>query len=313
MEYGIIVIKPDGLQERIDYLVEKEICAVELKVVLSYVHKFTYDQVQTIFTTTAFGKEEYYTYLAAGNMKVILVQGDYAIAKLRSIKYSIRKQFCCEKNMKNLLHTSDTGNEYKLQFQQLFPMLKYDEYPLFANMHVPFDEHMEQKVLEEKVYISGIIIDQNNIKNAYEKLRCLSSGMIGIRGRFEYANRILSAICYLDVQDNWYAKVQNMKFSKITIKDFSKNVKEVNGICIIDYQPFLFYNHDIISGLKTVGVDGFKVFDSRYSIEQIEKIRYFVQYRYKMLFTGGSSFVDKSLLTIDQETFENLSKRIRIG
>jgi len=102
MEYGIIVIKPDGLQERIDYLVEKEICAVELKVVLSYVHKFTYDQVQTIFTTTAFGKEEYYTYLAAGNMKVILVQGDYAIAKLRSIKYSMWSTKCKKRAKSNM-------------------------------------------------------------------------------------------------------------------------------------------------------------------------------------------------------------------
>lgn len=310
MEYGILVIKPDGLDQSIVEVIEKELDNNELKVIASYSLKLTEKEAEKIFNTNAFDPDAYYSYLCSGALKILLVQGSFAISKLQKIKYKVRTFFHCDKCMKNLLHTSDTGNEYKFQFQMLFPNLRYEEYPLFADMHIPLEKHL---ISGKHTNPGGIVIDSNNLKELKHKFALPYSGLIGVKTDCRWYQHSIPIICYIRSTDDWCYKLHNLTTSPVSAEQYIQDAALINGVCIVDYLPFEMFSHELVSELKDMGIGGFKVFDLRYSLQQIERVRYFVQYRYKLLYTGGSNSFDGSLLTVDQEMYQRLLNKLKYG
>ena len=305
MEYGILVIKPDGMEPYIRNLIIDKLQTAKLEVIESYTQKLSYYQAREMFFTSAFDVSEYYSYLSSGNMQILLVKGDYAISKLRNIKYEIRENFLCEKSMKNILHTCDTGNEYKMQFTKLFSHLRYEEHLLFADMHVPLEKYIKQINSNQWLQAKGIIIRDKELKQDLRDLPCSPNDLVGIKAECEFEGKTISIICYFRTQEQWYLKAKHLAVGDDTSIDmFVRTANDVKGVCIIDYLPFPFFEHSTVASLKERGVRGFKVFDSRYSLEQIERIKYFVQYKYKMLYTGGSNSLD--MMTIDQEIYQRV-------
>lgn len=313
MEYGILVIKPDGMNQYVKQLLEEELHAFDLSVVESYSERITQHQARKIFSTNAFDEEKYYSYLSGGSIQISLIKGDYAISKLRDIKYKIRKKFLCEKSMKNILHTSDTGNEYRIQLERLFPNLKYQDYRLYADLHVPLKMYMLQKNNTYWKEQDAIVIEQGELNSNLQNFNYFKKGLIGIKTECVFKGKTIPIISYLKEQEDWYKKAQQLIMSDVVIDKFMETVMEVESICIVDYLPFEFYEHSSVSELQQCGVRGFKIFDWRYSMQQIERIRYFVQYKYKMLITGGSNSLDEKLLTIDQELYEKMVSKLKDG
>lgn len=311
MEHGIIVIKPDGVMQNIIPLVQVKLQEYNLRIINSYTCKLSYGQAVDIFNSNAFNQDEFYAYLSSGPIEIWLVKGDFAIFKLQKIKYEIRKNFLCEKEMKNLLHTSDTGNEYKFQFNKLFPDLLYDDYPLYADLHISFERFV--KIYKKLNTLSriGIIIEQSQLKNAYVlDSRFPKDSLIGIKIGCTYQGKKLSLIGYFLSKDEWIYKARSLTNSK-SVQDISHSIIDAGGVCIADYVPYSYFDHSFVMRLKEYGVKGFKVFDLRYSINQIERVRYFVQYKYKMLYTGGSNSFDCMPLTIDKIIYQKLVSEIK--
>lgn len=306
MEHGILVIKPDGTDYFIKKTIEDKIVKANLNIIEEYQAKLTFSQAREFFNTNSFDETEYYSYLSGGDMIFFLIRGDYAISKLRNIKYEIRKKNFCQKSMKNLVHTCDTGNEYKNQLAFFFPNYNYVDYKLYADLHIPLQKYLTDFPNNASNSPNGIIINLNILNQKLCTISFPKQGLIGIRTYCKFGCIKIPLICYLKPTDDWYCKSLNLLGNNSKIESFCQKVKEINGLCIVDYIPFRFWSHDFVSQLKQIGVDGFKIYDLRYSSEQLEKIKYFVEYRYKMLFTGGSNSSDMLPLTIDQEIYEKI-------
>lgn len=307
MEHGILVVKPDGNTPIINAQIEAALHEANLKIIEQFSLKFTFEQAKNIFSTTTYCYDDYYSYLSSDYVQIMLIRGNYAISKLQEIKYAIRRSNMCEKNMRNLIHTSDTGNEYKLQFQKLFPHLKYNNYLLFADLHIPY--FWLRHDVKELPQHGGIIINSDDFQEAC-RYNFPPNMLIGIRTNCCYSNYNLPIISYFLANADWRYRGKQLLFNNTSLNKLVKKTKEIGGVCIVDYMPFPFFSHETVSNIKNLGVSGFKVFDLRYSLSQIEKIRYYVKYKYKMLATGGTNPIDGSVLTVDQEIYSQLVSRI---
>ena len=67
--------------------------------------------------------EEYIAYLREGPSRAIVVRGRQATWKCRRLKSELRKELNCSSH-RNLVHSTEPGNEYDEQFRRLFPELE---------------------------------------------------------------------------------------------------------------------------------------------------------------------------------------------
>lgn len=299
MEHGILVVKPDGLTMGINETLQEYLTDAKLELVSSYVTRLSFETAKKTFYTSVFDRNIYYDYLCSGKVYIALLKGNYAISKLRDIKYKIRKFYNCEKTMTNLLHTSDTANEYKSQLEVLFPDHNYYDYKLYGDLHVLYkDRSVIPKHLEHRV---ALIF--NDVRSFYNNLRYVSKeSLIGIRSKFCYGDIEIPVIGYFAFNKGLFAVFEMVKTNELA--EYVQAVHKYDGLTIVDYVPYEIYSREFVLGLKSIGVDGFKLYDDRYTLKQIEFLRYLVQYKNKMLYTGGSYDSGPPLsLTIDEETF----------
>lgn len=150
MEHSILIIKPDGVQKNIydNICIELKRESLLIKKEKKKVLKF--DIVYNNFNSK-FEKYEYSKYLSSGVCHAILVYGENAAHKCRLIKYRIRNKYKINsEDMKNLLHNSDPGKEYTLQFPIFFEELTLHNYPIYADMLVNIEHFKNAKEMNAK-------------------------------------------------------------------------------------------------------------------------------------------------------------------
>lgn len=134
VEHVLALIKPDGVDARIEAVFRELATAYGLTVIRRRTITLTVAEV-----TRAFHKNsaEYIAYMASGPSVALLLRGRYAHAHLARIKKAIRRRFAVTwRDTRNLLHHAEPGGEHFDQLALCFPELAALRYTAYADLDV---------------------------------------------------------------------------------------------------------------------------------------------------------------------------------
>lgn len=318
-EYGIVVLKPDGIERGVLGLLVSMLEENNLSLITTKeIHMKYEDVIKTI--RTRFDNDKYAKYMSKSKVIALLVYGEYAVGKLIDIKQTIRGKFGLSSNdMKNLIHSPDCGNEYYEHFNYLFPELSVAQYGLYADVTVKqcdTDEETLGKLhkLNETSSLSvvGILFEYGKNSSLIQTYNA-SPGknlqlLAGIVKECVYKNENMNFIGYLP------PKNQTITFDQNDILDDSAEcfiswVKRNRGVCILDYRPFNSDSEQLIINLKDEGIDGAVVYDPRFSQEEMAQLEVIVEDDLGLLLTGGTNgCLAIGELAVDRTTFDKFTK-----
>ena len=130
-EHALLIVKPDGKRHpEFPRMLDRRLAELSLRQVATRDLLLSRDQARTFWREG--DVEEYVAYLREGPSRAIVVRGRQATWKCRRLKSELRKAFHCS-SYRNLIHSTEPGNEYEEQFQRLFPDLNVDEYGVFID------------------------------------------------------------------------------------------------------------------------------------------------------------------------------------
>ena len=130
-EHALLIVKPDGVRHpEFPRMLDRRLAELSLRQVAARDLVLSRDQARTFWREG--DVEEYVAYLREGPSRAIVVRGRQATWKCRRLKSELRKAFHCD-SYRNLIHSTEPGNEYEEQFQRLFPELNVDGHGVFID------------------------------------------------------------------------------------------------------------------------------------------------------------------------------------
>ena len=130
-EHALLIVKPDGVRHsRFMGLLDQRLADLSLRQVATRELLLSRDQARTFWREG--DVEEYVAYLREGPSRAILVRGRQATRQCRLLKSELRKELNC-RSYRNLIHSTEPGNEYEEQFRRLFPELQIEEHGIFID------------------------------------------------------------------------------------------------------------------------------------------------------------------------------------
>ncbi|WDV44730.1 hypothetical protein PV797_14555 [Clostridiaceae bacterium M8S5] len=283
-EYGILIIKPDGNKYAIYEKVKQRILENNLDVVYEKKLKLSKQLVLEKFTSP-FDMDIYSDYLSSDEVTAFLVKGKKTAYNLRKMKIDFRAEHgYTSKDMRNLVHSVDPGNEYYNQFPVFFPELNMIEYSFCADLTITLNcnnnEALNRLDYLDKVsnleYI-GIIDKYNNENDILEKFHKENRSIrtfLGLSKEFEFEGKNIQIIGYLPEN---IKKINNIPeyIKDGNIETFFNWIKLHKGICVLGYLPYHEHSTEYLKKLTKYGLDGVIVYDPRstlYEAEELEDI-----------------------------------------
>ena len=130
-EHALLIVKPDGVQHpEFPWMLDRRLAELSLRQVAARDLVLSSAQARTFWREG--DVEEYVAYLREGPSRAIVVRGRQATWKCRRLKSELRKAFHCN-SYRNLIHSTEPGNEYEEQFQRLFPELNIGGHGVFID------------------------------------------------------------------------------------------------------------------------------------------------------------------------------------
>ncbi|MCY4378117.1 MAG: hypothetical protein OXC31_30520 [Spirochaetaceae bacterium] len=130
-EHALLIVKPDGVRHpEFPRVLERRLAELALHQVATRDVILSRAQARTFWREG--DVEEYVSYPREGTSRAIVVRGSQATWKCRRLKSELRKAFHCT-SYRNLIHSTEPGNEYDEQFRLLFPDLSVDEHGVFID------------------------------------------------------------------------------------------------------------------------------------------------------------------------------------
>lgn len=317
-EFGIAVVKPDGLKKGVLSQLYSEIERNGLKITFQKKVKLQKEDIFQNFITD-FDLDVYADYLSSDCLIVLLVSGDSAAYTLRQIKLSLRKGYgFSSEDMMNLIHTVDHGNEYFYQFRLFFPELCPTKYSGYADMNYTCDIQNDEEILEKLLFIEretnlswlGYIVKSNFKSKAigqfYQMTQYSTLGIIlGLKHKFFLNNNPINLIGYLPP-----ALIELPNLPSIILentKEFIKWITDFGGTVVLDYLPLHQYTLDLLLMLKDQGLRGVVIYDPRRTLHETIQLEDLIECETKMFFSGGTGgILDAAQLSIGKRDFSKL-------
>ncbi|AEV35509.1 hypothetical protein PSE_0997 [Pseudovibrio sp. FO-BEG1] len=151
MEHNIILIKPD--QEKHEWFTESiqdDLVQNSFEIVAVASKQLSEAEFKKCFICK---NSEHLEYMTSGPTTALLFKGHSAVSFGRNYKYKVRKQYATGK-LRNILHSTEPGNEFVVQFELFFPTLNIDDHHQFTDQGVVFD-CLDQRKLEELSKLSS--------------------------------------------------------------------------------------------------------------------------------------------------------------
>lgn len=321
-EHGLAILKPDGVRKGMDEEFIKELDRHDLKIVHVSKRHLSKQQVLESFTSD-FNMDIYADYLSSGEVMGYLVKGHYAGKKLREIKQTIRSRYgYASCNMENLIHTADNGNEYCLQFKQLFPDRDIVQYAKFADMDVRIDGNEQAMIqalrtLNDESNLSwiGVVTSLDTLqhtKNAIKQFKDASlQCLLGVSGRYLVNGEELEMIGYLP-SHLIHTDAEYFSLKKVSsFADFAAWIQRLRGLMVLGYTPTSKITLPLLKELKKHGVAGVTIYDARRDMRQVEDLEDLVEDEARMVFSGGGAgIVRAGEIALDRAEFEVLTKAL---
>jgi len=287
MEHALMLIKPGrhrkGILEELTY----ELNSHKLDICMTKTMHLSREQVEVNFSTLL-NRDEYIDYMTSGLVDVFIIKGIHAIEKAKIIKNKIRKKHMVDSKMiNNLIHSSDEGLEYFLQFTCCFPNVNIKLFTGYADM-LATDEN---KLSSMQAVICDPTVDAHSVKysrffvHSYEVfvnqsiVRCLT-----------YTKRSCNKASFKYVEECVYESKENQGFVAIDL--FGVDNTKI-----------------AIEQLPEKGVIAANVFDSRYCLDDSKDLQEIIN-EYDLISIGGSYMLSNTgLITISENTFTEILKK----
>jgi nucleoside diphosphate kinase len=247
----------------------------------------TKKQVNQSFSTLL-NRNEYNDYLSSGLVDIFIVKGNCAIQKAKEIKNKIRDNYSVNSKMiNNLIHSSDEGLEYYLQFTCCFPEHDIKHFSGYADMLATKGDESE--------LMQSIICDP-------------TVNMINVK-------QLLLLVQPYEIYFN-HSRIQCLLYSKEICHIASFNcieqcveaAKERQGFVAIDLFG-IEVNSPTLSQMQKKGVIAAVAFDSRYCLDYSKDLQEIIEECGLLAIGGSFTLSDFGLITVSENKFiETLKK-----
>ncbi len=301
-EYGLIILKPDGVKKNLIGKLISLIINNKLKII-QIREKMLYESDIYNYFTSPFNSDIYAKYMTSGPIIAILVFGTSAGIKLRNIKAEFRERHgYSSKNMENLVHSADHGNEYNLQFNLLFPEKNICSYSAYADLAVSIDGHdnniiSDIKKIQNDTNLSCIGLKipaerKSNVIDQYYKSTDKELKLIyGITKEFNFMNRNIEIVGYLPFTTEITPNISINSLNS-SISEYIKWIISNGGIPILGYIPYYEIDERFLINLKEQGLCGVHIYDIRRTLYEAEELEDIV-YDNELIYIGGSNGIVK--------------------
>lgn len=222
-----------------------------VQIIREFYKKFTYSELKGAYYSSFVEEEEYLNYLSSDKMYVMLACGQYCYYVTRNTKHKIREYYGLDnKELKNLLHTSDDSVEFYLQ------------YLLCKELH--------DLDLDKKGYANLFITDANCMyMRNYEKKALIKQNIYQL-DKFNDDYNFYGFVSQIEEKGNKKASIINYIISE---EDLIKNhsFKIINFFHdLLDKQKLLMYNQIGVRGVL-LNCENTDIKDAEIIFEMIEE------------------------------------------
>lgn len=159
MEHNMILVKPDvSNQERYVEAISADLLEGGYEIVATRYKQLSSKEFEDCFICK---NSQHLAYMTSGPIAAILYRGHSAVGFGRSYKFQFRKQHSTDK-LKNILHSTEPGNEFAAQFELFFSNLNITDYHQFADQGVCLGDLNEVQPRELPSLASFNLIAANN-------------------------------------------------------------------------------------------------------------------------------------------------------
>ena len=251
VEYSLIMIKPGFATNEIITQIKKIFLDEGVQIIREFYKKFTYSELKGAYYSSFVEEEEYLNYLSSDKMYVMLACGQYCYYVTRNTKHKIREYYGLDnKELKNLLHTSDDSVEFYLQ------------YLLCKELH--------DLDLDKKGYANLFITDANCMyMRNYEKKALIKQNIYQL-DKFNDDYNFYGFVSQIEEKGNKKASIINYIISE---EDLIKNhsFKIINFFHdLLDKQKLLMYNQIGVRGVL-LNCENTDIKDAEIIFEMIEE------------------------------------------
>lgn len=192
MEHSILLVKPVPIdQEQITEAICADLVRNGLEVVAVKSKPLSADEFEKHFICKSLAHSEYMT---SGPVTSILYKGPTATSFGRAYKFWFRKQHPTDE-LKNILHSTEPGNEFATQFKLFFPELNITHHHQVADQGVYFGKLNEAQRSELSGLSAFNLIAANEEEANSQQFKSTSElancKYVGVRERVDAGTEIL--------------------------------------------------------------------------------------------------------------------------
>lgn len=287
MEHVLIMIKPGQHKKNIHEELMYELESHKLEVCKIKTTYLTKKQVDQNFSTLL-NRNEYAEYLSSGLVDIFIVKGDCAIDKAKKVKNKIRAKYSVSSKMiKNLIHSSDEGLEYYLQFTCCFPEYDIRHFPGYADMLASFPCNTGLM----RAHICDATVDMADIQQLHLFVRPYE---ICVNRSHTQCLLYSKEICYIPAFK--------------CIEECIEAAKEKQGFVVVD----LFgaeVTDSMMTQMQKKGVIAAIAFDSRYCLDYSKDLQEIIENCGLLAIGGSFTLSDSGLITISEKKFIEIFKK----
>ena len=274
-EHALLIVKPDGVRHpEVPMMLDRRLAELSLRQVAARDLVLSRAQARTFWREG--DVEEYVAYLREGPSRAIVVRGRQATWKCRRLKSELRKAFHCT-SYRNLIHSTEPGNEYEEQFQRLFPELNVDEHGVFIDqiaLVTPdgFDSFARRAADYETPRLAPVVAGSQASRLA-AWLRGSGAGPyagILIRGLTTSEHEGISVIMYIGRYSEF--RLSSRVPRELTaLAALATNVGAVT--VLLPGTEDVFLQPDVMAGVRDCGVSGVVCYSPEYEMARTHRLR----------------------------------------
>ncbi|MBP2245840.1 nucleoside-diphosphate kinase [Paenibacillus xylanexedens] len=321
-ENTLLLVKPDGIEKNLTNII---LSYLDEQGGLKEVHRNTFrlsvSQVSDTFIHL-YNDRNYKSYMTRGEVTAVLLRGKNAVQKLRNLKSNIRKMYANDA-MQNIIHSSEVGNEFDLQFRTFFPHLDINHYNMYADLYsktifpMQYENFCRKVELIEKnasVKVCAHIFN-NDIFPYYSKLiqSYYNNGgfkkftFIGLEYNTVVDNINIKVLGYYKLNESLKLSKDHDKYFYSNLKDLTQLINQAGGTAFFSYTNQLNQiTKEILEKMSDIGIRGGVVYHPQYTLAQTEFLRENIL-ACKMITTGGSGGITQSgRFSVSYEIFNQL-------
>ena len=278
-EHALLIMKPDGVRHpEFPRLLDRRLAELSLRQVAARDLVLSRAQARTFWREG--DVEEYVTYLREGPSRAIVVRGTQATWKCRRLKSELRKAFHCD-SYRNLIHSTEPGNEYEEQFQRLFPELNVDGHGVFIDqiaLVTPdrFDSFARRAADLGTPRVAPVVTGSHALGQASRLsawLRSLGTvpyAGISIRGLTMSGNDDISVIMYIGRYSE-FRLPSRLPQELASLAALATSIGAV--VVLLPGTEDAFLRPDVMASVRDCGVSGVVCYSPEYEMARTHRLR----------------------------------------